>query len=186
MHSFAINGDAREMTAEQIGVLVDIAARIMMDASRPEGVEFTVESVDASVGTVVWQPQMTDPDVDLGEALTRIAHRIDEAVTMLETDQGIPDWMAAATANSLYRASRGFGEGGIDGVSFDINGHTRTMTRRAYRTLDRVLHERTNAIGSASPIEATPAPRRVTVAEMSGALAGGPDSVTWLREQRRS
>lgn len=27
-------------------------------------------------------------------------------------------------------------------------------------------------------------PRRVTVAEMTGAFEGGPDSVTWLREQR--
>ena len=33
-------------------------------------------------------------------------------------------------------------------------------------------------------VEAAPEPRRVSVAEMGGALQGGPDSVKWLRDQR--
>lgn len=247
--TFVINGESHEVTAEQFRTLVDVAVRIMKDASRSEGVEFTVASLHASKPTIVWQPRVANADVDVDDAFASIAHRIDEGVAMLEDDLGIPDWMAAATANALYQASSDFGEGSIDGVSFNTNGHARKLTRQTYRTLDRVLHERTDAIGSVtgtlvtatlrngahvtvkdeihdrgvlcylakthlretgqllgervtvtgnlrrdylgrsleirnSRVEATPEPRRVTVAEMAGALAGGPDSVTWLRDQR--
>lgn len=247
--TFVINAESHEVTAEQFRTLVDVAVRIMKDAARSEGVEFTIESLYASAPTIVWQPQASSADVDVATAFTKVAHRIDAAVAMLEDDQGVPEWMAAATANALYQASSGFGEGSVDGVSFNTNGHVQKLTRQTYRTLDRVLHEQTDAIGSVtgtlvtatlrngahvtvqdeihdrgvrcyvakahlreaghllgdrvtvegnlrrdylgrplevrnSTIEATPEPRRVTVAEMAGALAGGPDSVTWLREQR--
>ena len=246
--TFVINGESHEVTAEQFRTLVDVAVRIMKDASQSEGVEFTVESLHASAPTIVWQPQVIGAEVDVNEAFTNVANRIDEGVTMLEADEGVPDWMAAATANALYQASSDFGEGSVDGVSFNTNGHARKLTRRTYRTLDRVLHEKTDAIGSVtgtlvtatlsngphvtvkdeihdrgvlcfvakadlraagqllgervtvvgklrrdylgrplqvrnSRIEATPEPSRVTVAEMAGALTG-PESVTWLREQR--
>lgn len=246
--TFVINGEPHEVTAEQFRTLVDVAVRIMKDASRSAGVEFTIESLHASAPTIVWQPQVIGAEVDVNEAFTNVAHRIDEGITMLEADEGVPDWMAAATANALYQASSDFGEGSVDGVSFNTNGHARKLTRRTYRTLDRVLHEKTDAIGSVtgtlvtatlsngphvtvkdeihdrgvlcfvtkadlraagqllgervtvvgklrrdylgrplqvrnSRIEATPEPSRVTVAEMAGALTG-PESVTWLREQR--
>lgn len=246
--TFVINGESNEVTAEQFRTLVDVAVRIMKDAARTEAVGFTVESLHASAPTIVWQPQVTGGDVDAEEAFTKVAHRIDAGVAMLEADQGVPEWMAAPTANALYQASSDFGEGSVDGVSFNTNGHARKLTRRTYRTLDRVLHEQTHAIGSVtgtlvtatlrkgahvtvqdeihdrgvlcflakadlraagqllgervtvvgnlrrdylgrplqvrnSRIEATPAARRVTVAEMAGAMAG-PDSVAWLREQR--
>ncbi len=247
--TFVINGESHAVTAEQYRTLVDVAVRIMKDASRSEGVEFTVASLHASAPTIVWQPRVSSDDVDVDDAFTKVAHRIDEGVTMLESDRGVPDWMAAATANALYQASSGFDEGSVSGVTFNTNGHARKLTRRTYRTLDRVLHEQTDAIGSVTGtlvtatlrkgahvtvqdaihdrgvlcfvakadlreagqllgervtvtgsllrdylgrplevrnarVEATPQPRRVTVAEMAGALAGGPDSVTWLREQR--
>lgn len=247
--TFVINGESNEVTAEQFRTLVDVAVRIMKDASRTEGVDFTVESLHASAPTIVWQPQVTGTDVDVDDAFAKVARRIDAGVAMLEHDQGVPEWMAGATANALYQASSDFGEGSVDGVSFNTNGHARKLTRQTYRTLDRVLHERTDAIGSVtgtlvtatlsngahvtvkdeihdrgvrcylakthlreagqllgervtvtgnlrrdylgrpleirnSRVDATPEPRHVTVAEMAGALAGGPDSVTWLREQR--
>ena len=247
--TFVINGESHEVTAEQFRNLVDVAVRIMKDASRHEGIEFTVEALHASAPTIVWQPQVADADADVADAFTKVAQRLDAGVAMLEQNLGVPEWMVAATANALYQASSDFEEGSVDGVSFEANGYARRLTRQTYRTLDRVLHERTDAIGSVtgtlvtatlrngahvtvqdeihergvrcyvakadlreaghllgervtvvghlrrdylgrplevrnSTIEATPEPRRVTVAEMAGALAGGPDSVTWLREQR--
>lgn len=37
---------------------------------------------------------------------------------------------------------------------------------------------------SSATIEPLPKGHRVTVAEMGGALEGGPDSIEWLKEQR--
>lgn len=249
MLTFVINGDSHQVTAEQFRILVDVAVRIMTDASRDAGVEFTIEGLHASAPTIVWDPQAKQADTDVDEAFLEVAHRIEVGVAMLEQDDGVPAWMARATATALYQAASWFGETAIDGVSFRADGKARTLTRQTYRTLDRVLHEETDAIGSVTGtlitatlrkgahvtvedetygrgvecyvgkpllreasqligdrvtvvgrirrdylgrpvrignarVEAAPEPRRVSVAEMGGALQGGPDSVEWLRDQR--
>lgn len=139
---------SRQVTADQFGTLVDVAVRIMRDASRDAGVEFTVGGLHASAPTISWDPQATQADTDVEEAFMRVAHRIDVGVALLERDDGVPEWMGAATASALYQAAGWFGEGAIDGVSFRANGQARKLTRQTYRTLDRVLHEESNAIGS--------------------------------------
>ena len=47
MLTFVINGDSHQVTAEQFRTLVDVAVRIMKDASRDAGVEFIVEELHA-------------------------------------------------------------------------------------------------------------------------------------------
>jgi hypothetical protein len=249
MLTFLINGDSHQVTAEQFRILVDVAVRIMKDASRDAGVEFTVQELHASSPTIVWAPQPVRADVDVDEALAQVGHRIDAGIDILERDAGVPDWMAGGTATALYQAASWFGETAIDGLSFQTNGRPRKLTRQTYRTLDRVLHEETDAIGSVTgtlitatlrkgahvtvadevhrrgvecylgkpalreasqligervtvvghvrrdylgrpvrvgnaQVEAAPERPRVSVAEMGGALQGGPDSVEWLRDQR--
>lgn len=249
MLTFVIDGESHQVTADQFRALVDVAVRVMRDASRDAGVEFTIEGLHASAPTIVWSPQATQADADVEEAFMLVARRIDAGVAMLEQDSGVPEWMAGATASALYQAAGWFGETAIDGVSFRANGKARKLTRQTYRTLDRVLHEETDAIGSVTGtlitatlrkgahvtvqdelhgrgvecfvgkpqlreasqligervtvvgrvrrdylgrpvrvgnarVEAAPEPRHVSVAEMSGALRGGPDSVEWLRDQR--
>jgi hypothetical protein len=249
MLTFVINGDSPQVTAEQFRTLVDVAVRIMRDASRDAGVEFTLQALHASAPTIVWGPQATAADTDVDQAFAQIARRIDVGITMLEHDDGVPEWMAGATASALYQAASWFGETAVDGVSFLTNGKPRKLTRQTFRTLDRVLHEETDAIGSVTGtlitatlrkgahvtvqdeihergvecfvgkpalreasqligervtvvgrvrrdylgrpirvgnarVEAAPEMRRVSVAEMGGALRGGPDSVEWLRSQR--
>jgi hypothetical protein len=247
--TFVINGESGQVTAEQFGAMVDVAVRIMRDASRDAGVEFTIEGLHASAPTIVWDPQPTKAQVDVEHGFAQVVSRLDAGIAMLERDEGVPEWMAAATANALYQAASWFGETAIDGLSFLVDSKQRKLTRQTYRTLDRVLHEETDAIGSVvgtlvtatlrkgahvtvqdevnnrgvecyvgkgalreagqligervtvvgkvrrdylgrpvrvggARVEATPKPRRVSVAEMGGAFAGGPDSVTWLGEQR--
>jgi len=247
--TFVINGESHQVTADQFRTLVDVAVRIMRDASRDAGVEFTIEGLHASAPTIVWDLQATQADTDVEDAFMRIARRIDDGVVMLEQDEGIPEWMGGATASALYQAAGWFGETAIDGMSFRANGKFQKLTRQTYRTLDRVLHEETDAIGSvtgtlitatlrkgahvtvedeihargvecyvgkpqlreasqligervtvvghvrrdylgrpvkvgSARVEAALEPRRVSVAEMGGALPGGPDSVQWLRDQR--
>lgn len=249
MLTFVINGESHQVTADQFGTLVDVAVRIMRDASRDTGVEFTVGSLHASAPTVVWDPRPTSAQIDVDRAFTQIAARLETGVTMLEEDEDVPEWMTAATANALYQASAWFGDTAIEGLSFLTNGQQRKLTRQTYRTLDRVLHEETDTIGSvvgtlvtatltrgahvtvqdevhnrgvqcflgkaalreagqligervtvagkvrrdyrgrpvrvsSARVDAAPEPTRISVAEMGGAFVGGPDSVSWLREQR--
>ncbi len=249
MLTFMIDGESHRVTADQFRTLVDVAVRIMRDASRDAGVEFTIEALHASAPTIVWEPQASQADTDVEEAFLQVARRINVGVAMLEQDDGVPDWMAGSTASALYQAAGWFGETAIDGMSFRANGKARKLTRRSYRTLDRVLHEETDAIGSVTGtlitatlrkgahvtiqdelygrgvecyvgklqlreasqligervtvvghvrrdylgrpvrvgnarVDAAPEPRHVSVAEMGGALQGGPDSVEWLRDQR--
>lgn len=170
-------------------------------------------------------------------------------IALLEHDAGVPEWMTEPTTNALYGAAELLGEGTIASATFLRDGNRMTITRQTCRTLDRVLHETTEAIGSVrgvlvtrdaaqrvahhgdrrragsgsaawstmSPcgrpaggsarrwvvsghvrrdhlgrpdrvakatIEPVPDTPLVTVAQMGGALEGGPESVTWLREQR--
>lgn len=148
MLTFVINGESHLVTAEQFRTLVDVAVRIMRDASRDADVEFTIEALHTSTPTIVWEPQATQADVDIDKAFGQIVQRIDTGVAMLEEDDGVPEWMAGPTAGALYQAASWFGETAVDGVSFLTNGRPRRLTRRTYRTLDRVLHEETDAIGS--------------------------------------
>jgi hypothetical protein len=247
--TFVINSESHQVTADQFRTLVDVAVRIMRDASRDAGVEFTIEALHASAPTFVWGPQATGADTDVEEAFMQVAHRIGVGVAMLEQGDGVPEWMAGATASALYQAAGWFGETAIDGVSFRVNGKARKLTRQTYRTLDRVLHEETDAIGSVTGtlitatlrkgahvtvqdelhgrgvecyvgkpqlreasqligervtvvgrvrrdylgrpvrvgnarVEADPEPPQVSVAQMGGALQGGPDAVGWIRDQR--
>lgn len=87
-----------------------------------------------------------------------MAHRIEVRVAKLEQHDGVPDWMGRATAAALYQAAAWFGETAIEGMSFRSDGKARKLTRQTYRTLDRVLHEETDAIGSVTGtlITATP------------------------------
>ncbi len=130
MLTFVINGESHQVTADQFRTLVDVAVRIMRDASRDAGVEFTIEGLHASAPTIVWAPQATQADTDVEEAFMQVAHRIDVGVAMLEQDDGVPEWMAGATASALYRAA-GFGETAIDGVSFRVNGKDRSWRSHA-------------------------------------------------------
>jgi len=247
--TFVIGGESHQVTAEQFRTLIDVAVRLIKDASRSSGVDFTIGSLHASAPTIEWQPQASVADVALDTEFVRVAQRLESGIEMLEEDAGLPDWMAEPTARALYQASALFGETAIDGVVFGRNGRQRKITRQTYRTLDRVLHETTDAIGSITGvmitatltngpqltvrddvsgravrctvdrrtlrqaaqwigekvtaaghikrdhmgrperitnamIEPLPERQRVTVAEMGGAFEGGPDSVTWLREQR--
>lgn len=179
----------------------------------------------------------------------RVVHRLGDGIALLEHDAGVPEWMTEPTTNALYGAAELLGEGAIASATFLRDGNRMTITRQTYRTLDRVLHETTEAIGSVrgvlvtatlhngshvtvtdavhglgircmvdqvalrqagrwigetvvvsghvrrdhlgrpdqlakatiEPVSDTPL---VTVAQMGGALEGGPESVTWLREQR--
>lgn len=148
MLTFVINGEAHQVTAEQFRTLVDVGVRIIRDASRDAAVEFTIGALHASAPTIVWEPQAVDASTDVDEVLVQVAHSIDAGVAMLEQDDGIPEWMAGATASALYQAASWFGETAVDSISFRTNGRPRKITRRTYRTLDRVLHEESDAIGS--------------------------------------
>ena len=148
MLTFVINGDSHQVTADHFRTLVDVAVRIMKDASRDAGVEFTIEGLHASAPTIVWEAKAVRADTDVDETFTKIAHRIDAGIDMLEHDDGVPEWMADSTATALYQAASWFGETAIEGLSFLTNGRPRKLTRQTYRTLDRVLHEETDAIGS--------------------------------------
>ena len=139
MLTFVINGDSHQVTAEHFRTLVDVAVRIMKDAARDTDVEFTLQALHASSSTVVWEPQATAADTDVNQAFTQITHRIDAGVTMLEDDDGVPEWMAGTTASALYQAASWFGETAVDGMSLLTNGTPRKLTRQTYRTLDRVL-----------------------------------------------
>jgi hypothetical protein len=114
--TFVINGDSHEVTAEQFRTLVDVAVRIMADASRNAGVEFTIEALHASAPTIVWDPQPKHANTDVGEAFQEVAHRIEVGVARLEQDDGVPEWMARPTATALYQAASWFGETPIDGM----------------------------------------------------------------------
>lgn len=148
MLTFTINGESHQVTADQFRTLVDVAVRIMTDASRDAGVEFTLEALHASAPTIVWGPQAKRADIDVDQAFHQVADRISSGLTLLEEDDGVPEWMTPGTANILYQAAAWFGDTAIDGVSFRAHGMTRRLTRQTYRTLDRILHEDNEALGS--------------------------------------
>jgi hypothetical protein len=153
MLRFVISGESHLVTAEQFRALVEVAVRMMKDAARGSRVEFTIGGLSASAPTISWAPQPTAVDVDVGEAFDRIARRLEGGIDMLERDEGLPEWMAEPTARALYIAADWFGETAIEGVEFARDSrHRRRMTRQTYRTLDRVLHETTAAIGSVTGV----------------------------------
>ena len=123
---FVINGEPHQVTADQFPTLVDLAVRIMKDASRDVGVEFTIEGLHASAPKFAWVPQATRADADVEDAFIGVARRIDAGVAMLEQDDGVPEWMGGATPSAPYQAAAWFGETVIDGVSFRrANGKAR-------------------------------------------------------------
>lgn len=249
MLTVVIDGESNTVTAEEFRVFLDVAVRIMKDASKASRLDFTVAGLHASAPTIEWEPRPTGDTIDVDEAFAVMVERIDSGVTMLEDDEGVPAWMSASTASALYQASKRFDEGAVHGLSFSAERTARTVTRRTYRTLDRVMHEETDAIGSiagklvtatlrkgahvtvqdevhdrgvecfmdsvalreasqligdrvlvvgrvrrdylgrpvrigTATVELAPSPERTSVAEMGGAFAGGPESVTWLKDQR--
>lgn len=152
MLEFVISGDARQVSAEQFRTLVDAAVRVIKDASRDSGVDFALGGLHASHPTIEWAPTAAGSNVDVDAEFDRIASRIEDGVDMLERDSGVPEWMAEPTARALYQVSAMFGDSEIEGVAFGRGGHRRRITRQTYRTLDRVLHEDTTAIGSVTGV----------------------------------
>lgn len=247
--TFVIDAESHDVTAEQFRRLLDATVRMMKDASQGGEVVFTVAGLHASAPTIRWKPRATTAKVELDTAFERIAQRLEDGIDLLERDAGMPEWMTEPTAKVLYGAAELLGETAIASVTFSRGGRQRKITRQTYRTLDRVFHETTAALGSIegvlvtatlnngphvtvtdtvhgrgvrclveqpalkqagqwigetvvvtgrvrrdhlgrpeqvskAKIEPVPAPPRVTVAEMGGVFQGGPDSTSWLREQR--
>lgn len=249
MLTFAIRGAPPEVTADQFLTLIDVGVRVLKDAARDTGLGFTVAGLHASQPTIEWAPRPVIEGTNVEAGLEQIADRLREGIELLEVDLGMPDWMTETTAQALYNAASTFEDSSVKGLSFALHGHSMRMTRKTYRTLDRVLHQQSDAIGSISgvlitatltngphvtvrddlhgrgvrcevdkdvlrrtgrwigervtvsgrlqrdhldrPVRISNAKvdrvqprRRVSVAEMGGAFAGGPDSVEWLREKR--
>lgn len=152
MLEFVINGESRQVSAEQFRTLVDAAVRVIRDASRDSGVEFAVGGLHASQPTIDWAPTAAGANVDVDAEFDRIAARLQHGVDMLERNTGVPEWMTEPTARALYQASAMFGDTEIEGMTLGRGGHRRKITRQTYRTLDRVLHEDTAAIGSVTGV----------------------------------
>jgi hypothetical protein len=150
-----VDGDSEQVTAQRFRGLVDVAVEIMADAARGTGVELTVAGLHASRPTLVWAPRTQRADIDADEALLDIGQRIRDGVEVLERDEAVPEWMSTGTVRRLYGASGWFGEAGLHGLSFSVEGHAATLTRRTYRTLDRLLHEQGQAIGSVTGVLVT-------------------------------
>lgn len=152
MLTFVIEAASHEIGPDQFRDLVDVGVRIMTDASRGTRIDFVLAGLHASQPTVLWSP-VTDGFEESAEAEFKVvSRRIEDGMAILERDAGVPEWMAAPTTRALYRASALFGEGAIRGVSFSTNGALARVTRQTYRTLDRVLHEETEAVGSVTGI----------------------------------
>ncbi|WP_370325548.1 hypothetical protein [Euzebya sp.] len=148
MIRFIVQGESRLVTAEQFSTMVDVAVRMMRDASKDTGVAFTVGELHASEPTIVWAPQPVDATIDIDREFEHIAKRIEDGVDQLEQDGDLPEWMSETTARHLYEASKVFGDSSIDGLVLGRHDHRRRITRQTFRTLDRILHEQTEAIGS--------------------------------------
>lgn len=153
--TFVILGDSHQVTAQQFRTLVDVGVRIISDAARDSHVQFTVGGLHASAPTIVWEPRTELADLDIEGEFRTIARRVQEGVAELETDGQLPEWMAETTARQLYQAADMFDDGPIQGLSFAAFGRQHRMTRQTYRTLDRVLHEATETLGSITGVLVT-------------------------------
>ncbi len=248
MLTLVIDGESRQVTADQFAELVDVVVRLIRDAAAGSGITFTVGGLHASSPTVEWAPQRRIVDVDVDVEFARIASLIEAGVEDLEQGRDVPHWMSDTTAERLYQAASRFGESAVDGLLIGREGQRRHVTRSTYQTLDRALKAASDAIGSidgqlvtatlnsggyvsvresvhgrtvrcyvkvsdlpnaagliglpvtvfgklrrdrlgrpqriqGATVEARPERRIVTVEEMDGVFSG-PDSVSWLREQR--
>lgn len=150
MLTFVIDGESHEVTAEHFVSLVDVAVRLMRDAARDTGLVFTVGGLHASAPTIEWAPTTKKAKVDVELASDRVADRIEQGIELLEHEEGaaLPDWMSEATAKALYQTTKWFGKTEVHGMSFSRNGRPHRLTRATYRTLDRVLTDETDTIGS--------------------------------------
>lgn len=152
MLTFAIRGEPHEVTAEQFRTLIDVGVRILKEVARDSGLGFTVAGLHASQPTIEWAPQPVIEGTDVGAALGQLGNRLQEGVQLLETDVGMPEWMTETTAHALYNAAATFEDSAVKGLAFTLHGRSMRMTRKTYRTLDRVLHEQSDAIGSISGV----------------------------------
>lgn len=155
MLTFVIEASSHEIAPDQFRDLVDVGVRIMKDASRGTRIEFALAGLHASQPTLLWSPVTDGPEESAETEFKVVSRRIEDGMAMLERDAGVPEWMTAPTATALYRASALFDEGPIHGVSFSTNGAPIRVTRQTYRTLDRVLHEETEAVGSVTGLLVT-------------------------------
>lgn len=153
--TFVILGDSHMVTAQQFRTLVDVAVRVISDAARDSHIDFTVGGLHASSPTIVLEPRSELDGLDVESQFRVIAARIEDGVRELEDDGDLPEWMAEATARQLYQAADMFEDGPVEGLSFAANGRQYRMTRQTYRTLDRVLHETTETIGSVTGVLVT-------------------------------
>jgi hypothetical protein len=135
--------------------MLDVAVRMMKDATGLSDIHFTVGGLHASEPTVLWVPQSGSTDVDVDVEFERIAQRLEGGIDLLEGDAGLPDWMTDATARALHHASGLFGETAIDGLAFARGRSQKKLTRQTYRTLDRVSREESDAIGSITGVLVT-------------------------------
>lgn len=76
MLTSVISGDSHQVTAEQFRTLVDVAVRMMKDASGSSGVDFTIGALHASAPTIHWEPQAFDAEIDVDAEFDRIAQRL--------------------------------------------------------------------------------------------------------------
>lgn len=250
MLTVVINGDAPHVTAERFRTLVDVTVRILRDGARDTGIDFTLAGLHAPTLTMAWEPQPADRTGNGGgQDFAEVAERVLDGLGRLEDGEGLPGWMTAGTARALHRVAAELGEGPVESILVRAGDRERTLTPATHATLERILHEETEALGSVTGtlitatlwngshvtvreerhhqgvrcllgedrlreaggligqrvtvtgkvrrdfrgrpetvedarLEPTERMPRVEVAEMSGALEGGPDSVEWLRSQR--
>jgi excisionase family DNA binding protein len=163
MLTFVVEGETHQVSAHHFSELVAVAVRLMRDAAKGTGVGFNVAGLHASNPTIDWQPVSVDEDtLDVDSEFDRIVSRIHTGIGMLEREATVPEWMAETTARQLHEVARWFGETEVDGLTFRSNGHRQSITRESYLTLDRWLHEESEAIGS------------VTGTLITATLHGGP------------
>jgi hypothetical protein len=146
--TFVIDAETHQVTEDQLRDLVDVGVRIMKDAARASGLSFRIANLHSSAPTFVWTPTAKKATVDVDAEFDRMARRLVEGIDDLEADRGVPDWMSETTARALYGASGRFDTSGVDGLTFSHDGTHRRITRQAYRTLDRVLHEESKSLGT--------------------------------------
>ena len=157
MLTFVIDGESHDVTAEHFAALVDVAVKMMRDAARDTGLKFTVAGLHASAPTIEWAPTTTKAKVDVDAAFMRVADRLAHGIDALEQEDSaaLPDWMSETTAKALYQTSKWFGKTEVHGMAFSRNGRQHRLTRATYRTLDRVLTDETDSIGSVTGVLVT-------------------------------
>lgn len=150
MLTLVIDGRSDDVTAEHFAALVDVGVKMMRDAARDTGLRFTVAGLHASAPTIEWAPTATKAEVDVDAAFGHVADRLEQGIDALEQEDtaGLPDWMSETTAKALYQTSKWFGKTEVQGMAFGRNGRQHRLTRATYRTLDRLLTDETDSIGS--------------------------------------